>query len=331
MAEPIAEFVVALKDGRVTSQGTLSSALANNKSLRKEAEHDAEALERDKEDIQAQEEDDEDDEPENAKKGDGKLILAEEIQEGHLSWKSSRLHHLRSVQILTLPQWQCTSPLLEETTHSCFSASSSRHLWLRNSQQPYRPGGSDIGHLSTKRTSPKMSIRSRESFSYLQCPYPDLCRYLSVYAILLAGAFILYAISYVVYVYGAIRASRRVMAELVHSIMTAALRWLDTTPTSRIIARCTQDIRSVDGPVAEILMYLFHLTVTMAFKFAAVVVFAPAFFFPGIFVGLLGYYLGQIYMKAQLSIKREMSNAKSPVLAQYVLVVLPCLQMLMFS
>ncbi len=85
MAQPIADFVVSLKDGRIASQGTMSTALAQNKALLKEAREDAEAISRDAEDVNA---DDEDDEEESEKKSDGKLIVAEEIQEGHLSWAS---------------------------------------------------------------------------------------------------------------------------------------------------------------------------------------------------------------------------------------------------
>ena len=41
------------------------------------------------------------------------------------------------------------------------------------------------------------------------------------------------------------------------------------------------------------------------------------FVFPGLIVALLGGWCGQIYIKAQLSVKREMSNAKSPVLGHF--------------
>ena len=53
----------------------------------------------------------------------------------------------------------------------------------------------------------------------------------------------------------------------------------------------------------------------MLTKLAAVVLFAPTFLFGGILVAGIGGYLGQIYTKAQLPVKREMSNAKAPVLA----------------
>ncbi|KZT65224.1 hypothetical protein DAEQUDRAFT_658251, partial [Daedalea quercina L-15889] len=53
------------------------------------------------------------------------------------------------------------------------------------------------------------------------------------------------------------------------------------------------------------------LSVAMLCKLAAVVVMSPIFLIPGALVAFLGGWLGQVYMKAQLSVKREMSNAPS--------------------
>lgn len=53
----------------------------------------------------------------------------------------------------------------------------------------------------------------------------------------------------------------------------------------------------------------------MFVKFGAVVIYTPAFIVPAILIAIAGGWLGNIYLKAQLSVKREMSNAKSPVLA----------------
>jgi hypothetical protein len=54
-------------------------------------------------------------------------------------------------------------------------------------------------------------------------------------------------------------------------------------------------------------------------KFGAVVIYTPIFFFPGAVVGILGAWIGQIYIAGQLLVKRLMSNTRAPVLAQYVL------------
>lgn len=75
----------------------------------------------------------------------------------------------------------------------------------------------------------------------------------------------------------------------------------------------------MDGPISTGLWWLAELTVTMLVKFGAVVLLTPAFLLPGILVAVLGGWCGQIYIAAQLSVKREMSNAKAPVLGQYVL------------
>ena len=57
--------------------------------------------------------------------------------------------------------------------------------------------------------------------------------------------------------------------------------------------------------------------ISMLAKFIAVVVFSPIFLLPGVAAFVVGALLGQIYIKAQLSVKREMSNARSPVLSHF--------------
>lgn len=51
-------------------------------------------------------------------------------------------------------------------------------------------------------------------------------------------------------------------------------------------------------------------------RLLAVTASAPLFILPGILIGVFGSIVGQLYVKAQLSAKRERSNAKSPVLAE---------------
>ena len=86
MASPIAHFVVSLGiDGRVISQGSVSDALAQDKSLTMEVTEGREATEKAAYRI------DPPDPKYEMAKGDGKLMVAEEIQEGHVSWKALKL------------------------------------------------------------------------------------------------------------------------------------------------------------------------------------------------------------------------------------------------
>jgi len=81
----------------------------------------------------------------------------------------------------------------------------------------------------------------------------DVTYYLTVYNLFMVGNIIVYSISFTVYLFGSIRASRRIHDKLVTSILGTTLRWLDMTPVGRIISRFTLDMRTVDGPVQQML------------------------------------------------------------------------------
>lgn len=81
MVSPIASYVVSLgTDGRVASQGSVAEAMANDKEMQAEAEESEEALKK------ADQEEATEMKGEETKKSDGKLVVAEEIAEGHVSW-----------------------------------------------------------------------------------------------------------------------------------------------------------------------------------------------------------------------------------------------------
>lgn len=59
-----------------------------------------------------------------------------------------------------------------------------------------------------------------------------------------------------------------------------------------------------------------QLTLGLCIRFTTVILFSPAFLIPGLLITLLGGFFGQLFMKAQLPVKREMSNARAPILGQ---------------
>ncbi|KDR74315.1 hypothetical protein GALMADRAFT_250126 [Galerina marginata CBS 339.88] len=277
LAIPIADFIVSIGlDGRVQSQGTeVALAIAKSSTLATEAEKDREATGIAKENIDLL-----------PKTADGKLIIAEEIAVGHVTWKSIKLllASLGGRHPVVFFVVVASSIVLNEwsiTFQTWF-------LGLWGSQyETHHPSEVDI------------------SF------------YLSIYSSLLLGTFILYSASYIFFVFGALRASRTINNNLIDSILGSTLRWLDETPTARIIARCTQDIRTLDGPIPQQFVWLIDVFAGTLTKLGAVVIFTPLFFFPGLGAAVLGLYLGNVYLKAQLSVKRETSNARSPMLAHF--------------
>jgi ABC-type multidrug transport system fused ATPase/permease subunit len=83
-------------------------------------------------------------------------------------------------------------------------------------------------------------------------------------------------------------------------------RWLDETPTARITARCTQDIRTVDGPIVQTLIWVMDRVVGALMLLFVITLVTPIFLLPGVGIGVIGVLTGNVYLKAQLSVKREM-------------------------
>ncbi|KAI9436510.1 hypothetical protein BJY52DRAFT_1230473 [Lactarius psammicola] len=143
--------------------------------------------------------------------------------------------------------------------------------------------------------------------------------YLTVYGLILLAVIISYSTGYAVYVFGTVRASKSIHRNLIEFVLGTTLRLLDTTSISRVITRVTQDIRALLGN--REVKYRFERSedavLTMLIKFVAVVYLTPAFSVPGVAIAFLGAWLGRVYTKAQIAIKREMSNAKAPVLGHF--------------
>lgn len=89
MAGPLADFVVSLADGHIISQGSVSDALKKDDQLAEEFKHEEEALElEENEETEATGSADPSAPP---KAKEGKLVVAEEIAVGHVSWRACEL------------------------------------------------------------------------------------------------------------------------------------------------------------------------------------------------------------------------------------------------
>lgn|SRR6266850_267412 len=87
MTSQITDYVVSLgPDGRVVSRGSVSDVVAKDKTLVAELVEGTRAIKDDEKRIDQEEPD------AAAKQADGKLIVAEEIAEGHVSWDACNCH-----------------------------------------------------------------------------------------------------------------------------------------------------------------------------------------------------------------------------------------------
>ena len=141
--------------------------------------------------------------------------------------------------------------------------------------------------------------------------------YLGLYMVWVVVSLALLSACVLLYYVGAIKASRILHRRLVDSIFAAYIRFLDTTPVGRIISRFTKDMKAIDGSFTETAEGVADITVSLLIKFGIVVSLVPLFSIPAVAIGALGGFLGELYIHSQLSVKREMSNAKSPLFSHF--------------
>ncbi|KAJ7141418.1 hypothetical protein C8R44DRAFT_763397 [Mycena epipterygia] len=266
MTSKIADFVVSMGlDGHVRSQGSISDALAKDEVLAKEVRQDEEILE-----VAEKEIDQPVEEPKKKEK-DGKLIVAEEIELGHVSWSALNLyfHGMGG-------DWTRLFFVVALSFMTYVSAGSTLQTWW-------------LGYWASQ---------------YGQGTPVPVFHYLGIYGGLILGNLLIFPLGFVFYTLGSYRASRTIHKQLVESVLGTTLRWLDVTPTSRILARCTVDITAVDSSIAGGLKALMELTISLLMKFFAVVFFTPVFFFAGALVAIIGAIVGRIYIGY---------NAKAPL------------------
>ncbi|KAJ7161077.1 multidrug resistance-associated ABC transporter [Mycena filopes] len=287
LTRSISQFTVSLGlDGRVMSQGTVHDALKIDEKLSIEASDDQARLES----APAETETDTSNLPDKKPAASGKLIMPEEITEGNVGWSPVRLY-LRS---------------LGGTHPHLFFLALLAGLAVQNF----------AGNLQTW----FVVIWAFTVSSEVEHRFQPLFAHVILGSILLL-LFFFYACGFLVYTFGILRASKTLHQQLMDSVLGTTLRWLDTTPTSRIIARATQDMGMVDGPISASLRSLVDQSVSIVVTFGAIVLFTPLFFGPGVLLFVLGSYFGRLFMPARISVKREMSNARSPVLGHFAAAV----------
>ena len=73
----------------------------------------------------------------------------------------------------------------------------------------------------------------------------------------------------------------------------------------------------MDGTIPQSLQALIDGALTCVIRLGAIIFMSPFFIIPGLVIGTVCGACGQLYMKAQLCVKREMSNARSPLLSHF--------------
>ncbi|OJJ42107.1 hypothetical protein ASPZODRAFT_137493 [Penicilliopsis zonata CBS 506.65] len=141
--------------------------------------------------------------------------------------------------------------------------------------------------------------------------------YLGVYCAI-SGVSVAVTIARLACVYTAsLRASRKIFMQMLHSILHAPLRWLDTVPAGRILNRFTGDFNSMDTGLPQ----SFYALAAMGWELLGILVAAifvtPWMAIVAVLLISLCVMIAQRYIAAARSIKRIESISKSPVITHF--------------
>ncbi|KAF7368881.1 ATP-binding cassette transporter [Mycena venus] len=276
LTSKIADFVVSVGlDGRVHIRDSVSDALAKDEALTQQLRKDQAILETAAQEIDSTPSAD------GPEKSDGKLIMAEEIEYGHVSWDALNMF---------------------------FSAHSAGKVFL------FFTGLTVVMLLTALAGRFETWYMGYWASQYGKGTPVPVFKYIVNFSLIVLVDMIVTCLAYIYFSLGSFNASKEIHTQLLNSIVGTTFRWLDTTPTSRITARFTADIDAIDDSLSEGFWDLTHSSLTLLTRLLSIVIFTPLFFIPGAVVGIVGICIGRIYMASQLSVKRELSNARAPVL-----------------
>ena len=112
---------------------------------------------------------------------------------------------------------------------------------------------------------------------------------------------------------GSLKASRVLFEDFSNAIFDAPLRWLDTTPTGRILNRFTADFNVIDESMADGLGFFLNQVLQLVAILVAGVLVSPLFIlFAGILLSVC-VYLARLYLPGTRDVKRIESVTRSPL------------------
>lgn len=141
--------------------------------------------------------------------------------------------------------------------------------------------------------------------------------YLAVAGALAAAMALIDVVTSTFYQRGAWSAAKKLHSKLVRGVFRAPISWFDVTPVGRIINRFAKDITSLDSRLLMWLQYVIDSALQIIFRIGAVSSVMPIFVVPALVVACIGYVLGELYVRANIAVKRCQSITESPLFSHF--------------
>lgn len=162
-----------------------------------------------------------------------------------------------------------------------------------------------------KSAAPDLSASSLPPASVSPLPY-----ILVFFAIQVASAITIVA-SAIFSFNGSLQGSRRLFASMLTATMGATSRWLDKTPSGRIVNKFSRDVEVIDGAIVNSLRYFVGFVISAVIAVLTIVFLLPSFLIPAILLGWLNWHVAKGYIRAARDLRRLESVSRSPIFSAF--------------
>ncbi|KAL2853551.1 hypothetical protein BJX68DRAFT_43957 [Aspergillus pseudodeflectus] len=141
--------------------------------------------------------------------------------------------------------------------------------------------------------------------------------YLGVYALLGILYISISATREGVLFWGSLHASRGIHKRLLNTVMHAKFRFFDSTPLGQLMNRFSKDIEAIDQEVAPVAIGMLHSLASVIMIVILISIITPGFLIAAVFIGMVYFALGAVYLNASRDMKRLESVQRSPLYQQF--------------
>lgn len=148
-------------------------------------------------------------------------------------------------------------------------------------------------------------------------PHVNVPYYLTVLAIIgLLGGVSAFSRDLWVF-YGSLNASRKIHTNLMRSVSRAQFKFFDVTPLGQIMNRFSKDLEAVDQEIAPIAISVLFCALGIVITVAIISVVTPLFLIAGVFITIIFWFVGSLYLNTSRDLKRLESVQRSPLFQQF--------------
>lgn len=170
--------------------------------------------------------------------------------------------------------------------------------------------------LPSSNTNANSTLRAQAN-SLLPPAYENVLPYLGIYALIQLMSSLIWVVLAILGYIGSVRAARILFRKMLHSVIRTTSRFLDRTPSGRILNRFARDIETLDtslqGNLRQITSYMISLIGSVGVIAYAI----PPFAVPAVFLAWLHWKVASGYIRTGRDLRRMESTTRSPIFSSF--------------